>query len=77
MADMLQNNCSKIKFVVSEAQESDILIAPITLCDRQEDLASVKKILQRSSVKILFYISTDYRNSLVWAFLKVITMMSY
>lgn len=42
MAATLQNNCPRIKFVFSEAGESEILSASIALCGRQ-DLASVKK----------------------------------
>lgn len=54
MAGRLQNNCSEIKFVVSGAGESEILIASITLCGRQEDLATVKEFYRGVQWKFYF-----------------------
>lgn len=54
MADTPQNNCSKLKFVFSEAGESEILVASITLCSRQEDLASVMKFYRGVQWKFYF-----------------------
>lgn len=54
MPEALQNSYSKVKFVLSEARESEILITSITLCGGQEDLASAKKFCWEFQLKSYF-----------------------